>query len=152
MGKPITARINRTDPYRNFRFRIYFGTSTAPVAGISKIGGLNRSPDVVAPRPRGDAGGRKVPGRTKYEAITLERGVTHDPDFAAWANASPRKMRRQVRIELLDETGQLARRYLVHRGWVSECQALPDLDAGSNAVAIQHLKIENEGWELDPPP
>lgn len=151
MGKSITTRIKRSDPYRNFRFRIYFGTSTVPVAGIGKVGGLALSPDVVAPRPGGDAGARKGPGRDKYEAITLERGVTHDPDFAAWANASPRKVRRQVRIELVDETGRPAR-YLVHRCWVSECQALPDLDAGGNAVAIQRLRIENEGWELDPSP
>ena len=151
MGKPITAKINRTDPYRNFRFRIYFGTWTVPVAGISKVGGLDRSSDVVAHKPGDDAGTRKDLGRTKYEAITLERGVTHDPDFAAWANGSIKKMRRQLRIERLDETGQPARRYLIHGCWVSECRAMPDLDAGSNAVAIQHLNIENEGWEVARP-
>ena len=39
--------------------------------------------------------------------------------------------------------------YNVFRAWVSEYQALPDLDANANAVAIQTIKLENEGWERD---
>jgi phage tail-like protein len=99
-------------------------------------------------------------GRTKYEPITIERGVTHDPDFEEWANAaqvldkgaastSLKALRREVRIELLNEAGQPVHRYMVHRCWVSEFQALPDLDAGGNGIAIEHIKIENEGWEHD---
>ena len=103
---------------------------------------------------------RKGLGRTKYEPITLERGVTHDDSFEQWANAaqvldkgspvsSLTKLRKEIRIELLNEQGQPVHRYLVHRCWVSEFQALPDLDAGTNAVAIEHIKLENEGWEHD---
>jgi phage tail-like protein len=99
-------------------------------------------------------------GRVKYEPITLERGITHDRDFEEWADAaqvldkgspssSLKNLRRQVRIELLNEAGQPVHRYIVHRCWVSEFQGLADLDASGNAIAIEHIKLENEGWEHD---
>lgn len=160
MGKPFTVNINRFDPYKTFRFLVYFGTSSTPVAGVSKVGGLKRSSDVIEYKQGGDAITRKGLGRTKYEPITLERGITHDKDFEDWANAaqvldkgaastSLKTLRRQVRIDLLNEAGQPVHRYFLHRCWVSEFQSLPDLDAGGNAVAIEHIKLENEGWEHD---
>lgn len=160
MGKPFTVNINRFDPYKTFRFLLYFGTATTPVAGVSKVGGLKRSADVIEYKQGGDAITRKGLGRVKYEPITLERGITHDRDFEEWADAaqvldkgsplsSLKNLRRQVRIELLNEAGQPVHRYIVHRCWVSEFQGLPDLDAGGNAVAIEHIKLENEGWEHD---
>jgi phage tail-like protein len=161
MGKPFTVNINRFDPYKSFRFQVYFGGNTAPVAGVSKVGGLKRSSDVIEYKQGGDAIIRKGLGRTKYEAITLERGITHDTDFADWANAaqvldtgspssSLKNLRKEVRIDLLNEAGLPVHRYFVHRCWVSEFQALPDLDGAGNAVAIEHIKIEIEGWEHDP--
>jgi phage tail-like protein len=160
MGKPFTVNINRYDPYKSYRFLVYFGTSTSPVAAVSKVGGLKRSSDVIEYKEGGNAVILKGLGRTKYDPITLERGVTHDTDFSDWANAaqvldkgsptnSLKNLRKEVRIDLLNEEGQPALRYLVHRCWVSEFQALPDLDAGANAVAIEHIKLENEGWEQD---
>ena len=160
MGKPFTVNINRFDPYKTFRFLVYFGGTTSPVAAVSKVGGLKRSSDVIEYKQGGDAITRKGIGRTKYEPITLERGVTHDPDFENWANAaqvldkgspstSLKNLRKEMRIDLLNEAGQPVHRYIVHRCWVSEFQSLPDLDAGGNAVAIEHIKLENEGWEHD---
>ena len=160
MGKPFDVNINRFDPYKTFRFLVYFGTATTPAAGVSKVGGLKRSADVIEYKQGGDAITRKGLGRVKYEPIMLERGVTHDRDFEEWADAaqaldkgspstSLKKLRRQVRIELLNEAGQPVHRYIIHRCWVSEFQGLPDLDAGGNAVAIEHIKLENEGWEHD---
>jgi phage tail-like protein len=160
MGKPFTVNINRYDPYKSYRFLVYFGTSTSPVAAVSKVSGLKRSSDVIEYKEGGNAVILKGLGRTKYDPVTLERGVTHDTDFSDWANAaqvldkgspntSLKNLRKEVRIDLLNEEGQPALRYLVHRCWVSEFQALPDLDAGANAVAIEHIKLENEGWERD---
>src|SRR4051812_46077371 len=151
MAKPFTVNINRFDPYKTFRFLVYFGTSGSPVAAVSKVGGLKRSNDVIEYKQGADALTRKGVGRTKYEPVTLERGVTHDKDFEDWANAaqgldkgfpsvSLKRLRRQVRIELLNEAGQPVHRYFLHRCWVSEFQALPDLDAGGNALAIEHIK------------
>lgn len=160
MGKPFSVNTNRFDPYKSFRFLVYFGDSTSPVAGMSKVTGLKRSSDVIDYKEGGNAIIRKGLGRTKYEPITLERGVTHDADFEDWADSaqaldkgaattSLKNLRRQVRIELLNEAGQAVKRYIVHRAWVSEYQSLPDLDAGGNAVALEHIKIEHEGWERD---
>jgi phage tail-like protein len=160
MGKPFTVNLNRFDPYKTFRFLVYFDTTTTPVAGMSKVTGLKRSTPKIDYKEGGNALIRKGPGRTEYEAITLERGLTHDKDFEDWANAaqvldrgaassSLDKLRKQVRIELLNEAGQPVHRYIVHRCWVSEYQALSDLDAGQNAVAIEHIKLEHEGWEHD---
>jgi phage tail-like protein len=160
MGKPFNVNMNRFDPYKSYRFLVYFDTSTVPVAGLSKVSGLKRSSDAIEYREGGNAIIRKGLGRTKYDPITLERGVTHDTDFENWANAaqvldkgapstSLKNLRKEIRIDLLNEEGQPVHRYIVHRCFVSEYQALPDLDAGSNAVAIEHIKLENEGWEHD---
>jgi phage tail-like protein len=132
------------------------------VAGVSKVGALKRSTEAVEHREGGDlSNSRKSPGRTKYEPITLERGVTHDTEFEQWANKvwnygsglgaemSPKDFRKDIIIEVYNEAGQLALAYKVYRCWVSEYQAIPDLDANANAVAIQILKLENEGWERD---
>ncbi len=158
----FSVNAQRFDPYKNFKFRVFWEGSTAAVAGVSKVGGLKRTTEVVEHREGGDpSSSRKSPGRTKYEAITLERGVTHDTEFEKWANkvwnygsglgaeVSLKDFRRNVIIELYNEAGQPAIRYKLYRCWVSEYQALPDLDANANAVAIQHIKLENEGWERD---
>jgi len=160
MGKPFSVNITRFDPYKTYRFLVYLEQSTTPVAGVSKVGGLKRSSDVIEYKEGGNALIRKGLGRTKYEPITLERGVTHDTDFELWANAaqlldkgspsqSLKNLRKEIHIELLNEEGQPVQRYVLHRCWVSEFQAWPDLDGGANAVAIEHIKLENEGWERD---
>lgn len=160
MAKPFSVNVSRFDPYKSYRFLVYFDMSTAPVAGVSKVSAIKRSNDVIEYKEGGNAIIRKGLGRQKYESITLERGVTHDDSFEQWANAaqvldkgspsqSLAKLRKEIRIELLNEVGQPVHRYLVHRAWVSEFQALPDLDAGTNAIAIEHIKLENEGWEHD---
>jgi phage tail-like protein len=151
---------NRFDPYKNFKFRIKWDGRY--VAGISKVGALKRSTEVVEHREGGDPStSRKSPGRTKYDPITLERGVTHDLDFEAWANkvwnfsggpgaeSSLADFRKDVILDLFNEAGQKVISYKIYRCWVSEYQSLPDLDANANAVAIQTLKLENEGWERD---
>ena len=160
MGKPFTVNINRYDPYKTYRFLVYFGTSTSPVAAVSEVTGIKRSSDVIEYKEGGNPIILKGLGRTKYEPITLERGVTEDMDFANWANmaqvldhgspsTSLAKLRQDIRVDLLNEEGQPVWRFFVYRCWVSEYQALPDLDAGANAIAIEHIRLENEGWEQD---
>ena len=164
----FTVNATRLDPYKNFKFRVTFNGSTY-VAGVSKISALKRTTEVVKHRDGGDeSSSHKSPGRTEYEPITLERGVTHDTDFEMWANkcwdynnaqaplppdrteVSLKDFRKDIHIDVYNEAGQKAISYHVFRCWVSEYQALPDLDANANAVAIQHIKIENEGWIRDP--
>jgi phage tail-like protein len=160
MTNQFTVNMSRFDPFKTYRFLVYFEGSSAPVAGISKVTAIKRSSDVIEYKEGGNAITRKGLGRTKYEAITMERGLTMSNDLEAWANAcqvldkgspstSLANLRRELRIELLNEEAQPVRRYLIHRAWVSEFQALPDLDAGANAIAIEHIKLENEGWESD---
>lgn len=156
----FSVNTHRFDPYKNFKFRVKWDGRY--VAGVSKVGALKRSTEVVEHREGGDPSlSRKSPGRTKFEPITLERGVTHDVEFERWANkvwnfgsglgaeSSLRDFRKDIIIEMYNEAGQLVLAYKVFRCWVSEFQAIPDLDANANAVAIQTLKLENEGWERD---
>lgn len=155
----FSVNTERFDPYKNFKFKVKWDGKY--VAGISKItGGLKRSTEPIEHREGGDPSTkRKSPGPSKYEAITLERGVTHDPEFENWANLvhnykgdasmSLNKFRKDITIELLNEQGTVVMAYKVYRCWVSEYQALPELDAGGNGVAIQTIKLENEGWERD---
>ncbi len=156
----FTVNPQRFDPYKNFKFRVKWDGRY--VAGVSKVGALKKSTEVVEHREGGDpSSARKSPGRTKYEAITLDRGVTHDVEFEQWANkvwnfgaglgaeVSLKDFRKDILLEVYNEAGQLALAYKIYRCWVSEFQAMPDLDANANAVAIQHVKLENEGWERD---
>jgi phage tail-like protein len=156
----FSVNANRFDPYKSFKFRVKWDGRY--VAGVSKVGVLKRTTEVVPHREGGDpSSSRKSPGRTEYDAITLERGVTHDVEFELWANkvwrtgaglgaeVSLKDFRKDLIIEVYNEAGQLALAYKVYRCWVSEYQALPDLDANANAVAIQTIKLENEGWERD---
>lgn len=156
----FSVNAQRFDPYKNFKFRIKWDGKY--VAGISKCGALQRTTEVVKHREGGDASSsRKSPGKTEFNAISMERGVTHDTEFEKWANkvwnfgaglgseVSLKDFRKDLLIEIYNEAGQLAITYKVFRCWVSEFQATADLDANANAVLIQSLKIENEGWERD---
>lgn len=156
----FTVNPQRFDPYKNFKFRVKWDGQY--VAGASKVSVLKRMTEVVEHREGGDPSSpRKSPGLTKYEPITLERGVTHDVAFEQWANkvwnygsglgdeVSLQDFRKDIIIELYNEAGQKVLAYNIYRCWVSEFQALPELDANANAVAIQMLKLENEGWERD---
>ena len=156
----FAVNTQRFDPYKNFKFRVKWDGKY--VAGISKVGGLKRTTKVVTHREGGDPSStRKSPGRTDYDAITLDRGVTHDTEFENWANkvwnfgaglgaeTSLKDFRKDIIIEIYNEAGQKAFAYKVFRCWVSEYQATADLDANANAVLIQHIKLENEGWERD---
>jgi phage tail-like protein len=156
----FTVNASRFDPYKNFKFRVKWDGRY--VAGVSKVSALKRSTEMVEHREGGDPSTtRKSPGKTKYEAVTLERGVTHDLEFERWANkvwnfgaglgqeVSLKDFRKDISIEVYNEAGQKVLAYNLFRCWVSEYQALPDLDASANAIAIQTIKLENEGWERD---
>lgn len=156
----FTVNAQRFDPYKNFKFRVKWDGKY--VAGVSKVGALKRTTEVVEHREGGDPSSvRKSPGQSKYEPITLERGVTHDVEFEQWANkvwnygsglgseVSLRDFRKDLIVEVMNEAGQVAIAYKIYRCWVSEYQALPELDASANAVAIQTLTLQNEGWERD---
>jgi phage tail-like protein len=150
----------RLDPYKNFKFRVKWDGQYIPA--ISRVTGLLRSTEVVEHREGGDPStSRKAPGRTQFDAITLERGLTDDAAFEDWANlvwklgaslgseVALNEFRKDIFVELYNEAGQLVRAYKVFRCWPSQYRALPDLDANANAIAIEHIKLENEGWERD---
>jgi len=156
----FTVNPHRFDPYKNFKFRVKWEGKY--VAGVSRISPLVRTTEVVKHREGGDPStSRKSPGRTEYEPVTLERGVTHDLEFEKWANkvwnfgsglgteVSLKDFRKDVILELYNEAGQLVLSYKLYRCWVSEFQALPELNANDGAVAIQKLTLQNEGWERD---
>ena len=156
----FSVNAQRFDPYKNFKFRVKWDGRY--VAGVSKVGMIKRTTEVVEHRVGGDPSTvRKSPGQSSFEPITLERGVTHDTEFEEWANkvwnfgsglgaeVSLQDFRKDIIIETYNEAGQLVLAYKVYRCWVSEYQALPELDASANAVAIQMLTLQHEGWERD---
>jgi len=155
----FTVNPHRFDPYKNFKFLVLWEGRV--VAGIQKISALKRTTEVVKNRSGGDPSTPRLSaGRTEYDAITLERGVTHDVEFDQWANKvlavgqqlgseQSRDFRKDIAIQLLNEAGQVALVYKVFRAWPSEYQIVSELDANANAIAIQSLKLENEGWQRD---
>lgn len=149
----------RFDPYRNFKFKIKWDGQY--VAGLSKCSALKKTTESTDWREGGDPStSRKLPGKTSYEAITLEAGVTHDTTFEEWANKvnnfsegdpgmSLKNFRKDITIDVFNLQGAKVLSYNAYRCWVSEYQALPELDASGNAVMIQTIKLENEGWDRD---
>jgi phage tail-like protein len=158
MAKGFITNAHRVDPYKNFKFRLLWDGKT--VLGVSKCSSLKRTTEVVKHREGGEnSTDHKSPGRTTYEAITMERGLTHDLEFEKWANlVHPYSgdagmdlvnYKKELTLEVLNEKGHVAKRYFLHNCWVSEFTAVPDLDANANAVAIETMKVELEGWERD---
>lgn len=158
LGAGFIVNPRRFDPYKNYKFRVKWDGKY--VAGVSKISGLRRFTEPVIHRDGGESNSFHVsPSTWKYEPITLERGVTHDVEFEKWANLahnmdgdaamSLKNFRKDIVIELLNEQGSVALRYKVYRCWVSCYGALPELDANANAVAIETIVLQNEGWERD---
>jgi phage tail-like protein len=158
MAKGFVKNAKRVDPYKNFKFRLLWDDK--PVMGISKVGALKRTTEVVKHRDGGDnSTDHKSPGRTSYDAITVERGITHDPEFEAWANKvhpysgdtamDLAAYKKNLTLEMMNEKGHVVYRYFLYDCWVSEYTAIPELNANANAVAIESLKIELEGWDRD---
>jgi phage tail-like protein len=154
----FSVNTHRFDPYKNFKFRVKWDGRY--VAGVSKVSPLKRTTELVNHREGGDPSADRIsPGRSKFDPVTLERGVTHDPDFEAWANlvfntdgdaaVSLKNFRKDILLELYNLQGQVVKAYKLYRCWVSEYQALPDLDANANAVAIERIVLQIEGWERD---
>ncbi|HEY2219328.1 MAG TPA: phage tail protein [Gaiellaceae bacterium] len=146
----------RLDPYKNFRFRVKWDGRY--VAGVSRVSALRRVTAAVDERSGGDASSdRRSPGTTTWAPIVLERGKTQDLAFEEWANLvwnesapmSLKSFRKEVLVELLNEQGSPVLAYRIHRAWPSEYTALSDLDAEANAVAVETLVLEHEGWERD---
>jgi phage tail-like protein len=156
-SKKFFVNPSRYDPYKNFKFRVVIDGKT--VAGITKVSPLTRSTEVIEFREGGNPSVvHKIPGRTKYDPVILEEGVTHDPTFEDWANLvsklqtpemSLKNFRKDVLLDLYNEQGTKVMSYRIYRCWVSEYQALPELDANTPKVAIRMIKLENEGWERD---
>lgn len=158
MAKGFTKNAHRVDPYKNYKFRVVMDGK--PVLGVSKVGSLKRTTEVVTHRDGGDNSYEsKSPGKTTYDGITMERGITHDREFEKWANMVHQYngdasmdlagYKKDLTLEHLNERGQVAFRYFLRRCWVSEFTSTPEFDASANAVAIESLKVELEGWERD---
>ena len=154
----FSVNSERFDPYHNFKFKIRWDGLC--VAGLTKCTPLKKTTEPTAWYEAGDQSApRMVPGKSKHEPITLSAGVTHDTTFEEWANKvnnyqgdaamSLKSFRKDITIEVCNLQGKTVLAYHVYRCWVSEYQALPDLDASGNAIMIQTIKLENEGWERD---
>lgn len=154
----FTVNTERFDPYLNFKFKVRWDGQY--VAGLNKCSALRKTTEVTSWYEAGDqASPRQIPGKTRYEPITLEAGITFDRTFEAWANAvnnyqgeavmSLKNFRKDITIDVFNLQGSLILSYNVYNCWVSEYQALPELAAGGNAVMITSIRLENEGWERD---
>ena len=155
----FSVNVRRIDPYKNFKFRVKWDGQV--VAGVSKVSALKRTTDVVSHSEGGDISTPRLsPAHSKFEPITLERGITFDPEFEKWANlvyntegdgaVSLANFRKDIYIEMLNLQGTVVRAYRVFRCWVSSYTAEPDLDANANAIAFETLVLQNEGFERDP--
>jgi phage tail-like protein len=154
----FNVNAHRIDPYKNFRFRVSWDGTL--VAALSKMSAIKKTTEAIEWRAAADAGiVRKQPGRTKFEAVSFEQGLTHDRKFFEWANQvnnpvgeaanSLLAYRKTVRVEVLNMQGTPVMAFNLLRAWASEFQALPEMDANANAVAIQSLKVEYENFVLD---
>ena len=157
---PLSVNPQRFDFYKNFKFRVKWDGRY--VGGFSKVSSLKDMVEAIKHHEGGDSfADRTLPGRNRFEAVTLERAITQDPEFESWANkawncgtgpgaeVSFKDFRKDIVLKVYNEAGQLALVCKIFRCWVSEFEALPVLDANANAIAIQHVKLDNEGFERD---
>jgi phage tail-like protein len=155
----FTVNPHRLDPYQGFKFRVKWDGKVIPA--ISHVSALKRTTTPVEFRAGEEHSNVHIqPGATRFSPIVLERGRTHDTAFEDWANLtfnlagdaamSLKNYRKDFTIELLNLQGTPVMAFRVFRAWVSEYQALPDLDARADSVAIERLVVEHEGWERDP--
>lgn len=161
MAAPMFAvNAHRYDPYRTFKFQVVIDGQA--VAGLSKMGALKKTTEVVNWRSAGDPSSqRAIPGGTKFENVTLEQGLSHDQVFENWANAvnnvadgdagmSLVNFRKDVVINVLNLQGTPAISYHLRRAWVTEFQALPEFDAQNmNTIGIQSVTLACEGFVRD---
>lgn len=153
------ANAHRFEPYSTFKFQLLVDGNV--VAGLKKCGALKKKTEPIKWRAAGDPSHERIlPGGTSYEPIVLEQGLTQDPVFEAWANLvnnidgdaamSLKSFRKDIVLNVLNLQGQVALSYKIRRAWVSDYQAVPDLDALTmNAVGIQSITLQHEGWERD---
>jgi phage tail-like protein len=163
MANGFVKNAHRYDPYKNYKFRVKLKGNDGNfrvVMGVSKVGALKRTTEVVKHRSGGEnSTDHKSPGRTTYDGLTMERGITHDREFEKWANmVHPYSgdtgmdlvnYKKDLMLEVMNEKGHVAFRYFLYDCWISEFTSMPDLDANANAVAIENIKIELEGWDRD---
>ena len=156
----FTVNPTRFDPYKNFKFKVLWDGKYIP--GVSRVSPLTRTTEVVEHREGSEPNiTRKSPGITRYEPVTIERGVTHDNAFENWANmvyrygsgpgseVALKDFRKDIMVELCNEAGQVVKRYKLYRCWISEYQALPEMDSDVSATAIERIILQTEGWERD---
>lgn len=151
----------RSDPYAAFPFRVKMDGGY--VLGVSKVSGLSQSTQTVTHRAgRDPRTPGLLPGQAQYSPITMQRGVSTDVAFGQWASkvfdwsntqgrpvgetTSLSDFRKDLTIELTNEAGQVVVAYTVHRAWVTELNALPDLDGVGDALVIELIVFQHEGW------
>jgi phage tail-like protein len=160
MAVPLfPVNTHRHDPYRTFKFQVLIDGKV--VAGLKKMGALKKKTQPVKWRASNDPSHERImPGGTSYDPVTLEQGLTHDPVFEVWANLvnniqgdaaiSLKNYRKNIVINVLNLQGKVAISYTLYRAWVSDYQAIPELDASNmGTVGIQSISVQHEGWERD---
>lgn len=153
------------NPLLTFKFQVYFiEDGDTPIAGVSKMGALKQKTQNVSFRTGGHAwnSAAQIPGGVEYEPVAFEQGLgLDDGRFEDWALAAnnwkdgqaghnPEAFRKHIRVDVLNTQGQIKRSYIMADCWVSEYQALPELDANNlNTVGISSFTVQMEGWRRE---
>jgi phage tail-like protein len=156
-----TATALTYDPYRKFKFLVKW--NNAVVMAVHKVSSITKSIDPIDWRTGGDSNfSAKVPGLTKWEPITLERGLSADTAFQEWmvlvnkytkaglgADEAVHAFRKNLNIEMYSLQNELVMTINVYNAWPSKL-TIADFDAKANELAIEHMELQNEGWDLTP--
>jgi phage tail-like protein len=139
----------RTDPIRNFRFRLEI--DGVQQAGFSEVAIGETTTDAIDYREGVDPMHvRKLSGLTKYGNITLKWGVTDSMELFNWHKAivagQIQNNRKQCTIVVVDEAGTDKARFVVSEAWPTKYDP-SDLNAKGNEVFIELLELVNEGIE-----
>jgi phage tail-like protein len=139
----------RTDPLRNFRFRLEIDGIAQ--ASFSEVAIAETTTEAIDYREGTDPSHvRKLPGLTKYGNITLKRGITESLDLYNWHKAiiagQVLANRKQVIIVAQDEAGADKARFVVSEAWPMKYDP-SDLNGKGNEVFIELLELVNEGIE-----
>jgi phage tail-like protein len=145
----VEKKLARTNPYRNFRFRL-------EIDGIEQAGFNECSfGDATTELVEYQVGtylptNIKLSGERKYGNITLKWGITEPMVLYNWykkiVDSSAVITRKNISITLVDEAENEKSRWNIVKAWINKYDPT-DTNVKGNDVAIDTLEILHEGFK-----
>jgi phage tail-like protein len=139
------------DPLVSAWFGIEFqGAVVGAFRECTGLGSENAVVEEKATGPKGLYVLKKIPGRLKYNNITLKRGLTDSIDMWTWRKQVEQgdieAARKSGSVVMYDQKSNEIARWNFINAWPCKLTG-PSGNAGTNEVAVEELEITVESYE-----